>query len=62
MARNNTVNLLRYRGWLHVLLFWLKTVWFYLFTRPQPRRIATSARAAYAGLRGDFTGHERYLR
>jgi rhamnopyranosyl-N-acetylglucosaminyl-diphospho-decaprenol beta-1,3/1,4-galactofuranosyltransferase len=62
MARNNTVNLLRYRGWLHVLLFWLKTVWFYLFTRPRPRRIATSARAAYAGLRGDFTGHERYLR
>ncbi|GAB3852185.1 hypothetical protein GCM10028801_02910 [Nocardioides maradonensis] len=62
MARNNTVNLLRYRGWLHVLLFWVKTVWFYLFTRPQPARIATSARAAYAGLRGDFTGHERYLR
>ncbi|HJQ05650.1 MAG TPA: glycosyltransferase family 2 protein [Nocardioides sp.] len=62
MARNNTVNLLRYRGWVHVLLFWVKTVWFYLFTRPQPARIATSARAAYAGLRGDFTGHERYLR
>jgi len=62
MARNNTLNLRDYRGWLFVLFFWVKTVWFYLFTRPQPRRIVTSAKAAYAGLRGDFTGHERYLR
>jgi rhamnopyranosyl-N-acetylglucosaminyl-diphospho-decaprenol beta-1,3/1,4-galactofuranosyltransferase len=62
MARNNTLNLRTYRGWPHVLLFWLKTVWFYLFTRPQPSRIALSAGAARAGLRGDFTGHERYLR
>lgn len=61
MARNNTLNLRDHRGWTHVLLFWLKTVWFYLFTRPQPSRIALSARAAYAGLRGDFTGHRRYL-
>ena len=30
MARNNTLNLRAYRGWPHVLLFWLKTVWFYL--------------------------------
>ncbi|WP_232679515.1 glycosyltransferase [Nocardioides sp. R-C-SC26] len=61
MARNNTVNLRTYRGWPFVLLFWLKTMWFYLFTRPQPARIAMSARAAVAGLRGDFTGHTRYL-
>ena len=61
MARNNTLNLLAYRGWVHVLLFWLKTVWFYLFTKPQPARITMSARAADAGLRGDFTGHEWYL-
>ena len=62
MARNNTVNLRDYRGWPHVLMFWVKTFWFYLFTRPQPSRIALSARGAYAGLRGDFTGHRRYLR
>jgi len=61
MARNNTLNLRTYRGWPHVLMFWVKTVWFYLFTRPQPGRVATSARAAYAGLRGDFTGHRKYL-
>lgn len=62
MARNNTVNLRTYRGWPHVLMFWAKTVWFYLFTRRQVGRIAMSARAAWAGLRGDFTGHRRYLR
>ncbi|WP_364517849.1 glycosyltransferase family 2 protein [Nocardioides sp. LML1-1-1.1] len=62
MARNNTLNLREYRGWVHVLLFWLKTVWFYLLTKPQPARVPLSARAAVAGLRGDFTGHRRYLR
>lgn len=61
MARNNTVNLRDYRGWPHVVMFWAKTVWFYLLTRRQPGRIALSARGAYAGLRGDFTGHRRFL-
>jgi rhamnopyranosyl-N-acetylglucosaminyl-diphospho-decaprenol beta-1,3/1,4-galactofuranosyltransferase len=61
MARNNTVNLRRYRGWPHVLMFWAKTVWFYTLTKPRPGRLPLSARAAYAGLRGDFTGHRRYL-
>jgi rhamnopyranosyl-N-acetylglucosaminyl-diphospho-decaprenol beta-1,3/1,4-galactofuranosyltransferase len=62
MARNNTVNLRRYRGWPHVLMFWAKTAWFYTLTKWQPRRLPMSARAAYAGLRGDFTGHRTYLR
>ncbi len=62
MARNNTVNLRTYRGWPHVMFFLVKTLWFYTFTRPEPARLALSARGAYAGLRGDFTGHERYLR
>jgi len=62
MARNNTVNLRDYRGWPHVAMFWVKTVWFYSLTRPQPGRIVLSARAAYAGLRGRFDGHRRYLR
>ena len=62
MARNNTVNLREYRGWPHVLMFWVKTVWFYTLTRRQPGRIALSARAAVAGLRGRFDGHRRYLR
>jgi rhamnopyranosyl-N-acetylglucosaminyl-diphospho-decaprenol beta-1,3/1,4-galactofuranosyltransferase len=61
MARNNTVNLRDYRGWLHVLAFLLKTVWFYSFTRPSASRLRLSAQAVRAGLRGDFTGHRRFL-
>jgi rhamnopyranosyl-N-acetylglucosaminyl-diphospho-decaprenol beta-1,3/1,4-galactofuranosyltransferase len=61
MARNNLLNLREYRGWPHALAFVAKTVWFYTFTRPDPRRIALSVRAMYAGLRGDFTGHRRFL-
>ena len=61
MARNNLRNLREYRGWAHALAFVAKTAWFYSFTRPDPRRLLLSARAMYAGLRGDFTGHRRYL-
>jgi len=62
MARNNTLNLRDYRGWPHVLMFWVKTLWFYTLTRPDPRRLLLSVRGFGAALRGDFTGHERYLR
>ncbi len=61
MARNNLLNLRDYRGWPHALAFVVKTLWFYLFTRPAPARIGLSARAMVAALRGDFTGHRRYL-
>jgi rhamnopyranosyl-N-acetylglucosaminyl-diphospho-decaprenol beta-1,3/1,4-galactofuranosyltransferase len=61
MARNNLVNLRDYRGWPAALAFAAKTVWFYSFTRPNPGRLVMSARAMLAGLRGDFTGHRRYL-
>lgn len=62
MARNNVVNLREYRGWLHVVAFIVKTVWFYSFTRPSPARIRLSAAGIAAGLRNDFSGHERFLR
>jgi rhamnopyranosyl-N-acetylglucosaminyl-diphospho-decaprenol beta-1,3/1,4-galactofuranosyltransferase len=62
MARNNTVNLRDYRGWPHVLMFWAKTLWFYTLTRRDPGRLWLSAQGFVAALRGDFTGHERFLR
>ena len=61
MARNNVVNLRDYRGWLAVLAFLVKTVWFYVFTRRDLKRLRLSAQAARAGLKGDFTGHRRFL-
>jgi rhamnopyranosyl-N-acetylglucosaminyl-diphospho-decaprenol beta-1,3/1,4-galactofuranosyltransferase len=61
MARNNLLNLRTYRGWPHALAFVAKTLWFYVLTRPDPRRLLLSLRAMRDGLRGDFTGHERFL-
>jgi len=61
MARNNLLNLRDYRGWPYALAFVAKTVWFYLFTKPRPGRLLLSGRAWVAALRGDFTGHEKYL-
>jgi rhamnopyranosyl-N-acetylglucosaminyl-diphospho-decaprenol beta-1,3/1,4-galactofuranosyltransferase len=62
MARNNLLNLRDYKGWPHALAFVAKTLWFYTLTRPAPKRLALSVRAWWAALRGDFTGHERFLR
>jgi rhamnopyranosyl-N-acetylglucosaminyl-diphospho-decaprenol beta-1,3/1,4-galactofuranosyltransferase len=61
MARNNLVNLREYAGNLHALAFVAKTLWFYTFTRRDPRRIRLSIGAWRDALRGDFTGHERFL-
>ena len=38
-----------------------KTLWFYTFTRRDPARLRLSLAGMRAGLRGDFTGHERFL-
>ena len=61
MVRNNVTNLREYVGVLGVLAFLVKTVWFYLVTRPQPSRLRLSAEALRAAVRKDFTGHERFL-
>jgi rhamnopyranosyl-N-acetylglucosaminyl-diphospho-decaprenol beta-1,3/1,4-galactofuranosyltransferase len=61
MARNNLVNLREYAGTPHALAFVGKTLWFYTFTRRDPARIRLSVGAWRDALRGDFTGHERFL-
>jgi rhamnopyranosyl-N-acetylglucosaminyl-diphospho-decaprenol beta-1,3/1,4-galactofuranosyltransferase len=61
MVRNNTTNLREYVGLPGVLAFLVKTVWFYTFTRRQRGRLRLSAQALLAAVRGDFTGHERFL-
>jgi rhamnopyranosyl-N-acetylglucosaminyl-diphospho-decaprenol beta-1,3/1,4-galactofuranosyltransferase len=61
MCRNNVVNLRAHRGLAGVLAFVVKTLWFYTFTRRDPRRLRLSVEAMRAGWRGDFTGHRRFL-
>jgi rhamnopyranosyl-N-acetylglucosaminyl-diphospho-decaprenol beta-1,3/1,4-galactofuranosyltransferase len=62
MVRNNVTNLREYVGVHGVLAFLLKTLWFYLFTRRSAGRLRLSAEAVLAAVRGDFTGHRRFLR
>ncbi len=62
MARNNLVNLRDYRGSAHALAFVVKTGWFYTITRPDLARLRLSVVAMLAALRGDFTGHQRFLK
>ena len=61
MCRNNVVNLREHVGLLGVLAFLLKTVWFYSFTRRDPRRLRLSLGAMRAGWRGDFSGHRKFV-
>jgi rhamnopyranosyl-N-acetylglucosaminyl-diphospho-decaprenol beta-1,3/1,4-galactofuranosyltransferase len=61
LGRNNLVNLKTYKGWPHALAFVAKTVWFYTFTKSDPKRLWLMLGAMRDGLRGDFTGHRRYL-
>ncbi len=61
MVRNNVTNLREYVGTFGVAAFLVKTLWFYLFTKPRPGRLRLSAQALVAALRGDFTGHRRFL-
>jgi rhamnopyranosyl-N-acetylglucosaminyl-diphospho-decaprenol beta-1,3/1,4-galactofuranosyltransferase len=61
MARNNVVNLRDYVGWHGVLAFVVKTLWFYLVTRRDGRRLRLSLRAMWAGMRNDFSGHHEFL-
>ncbi len=61
MARNNVVNLRDHRGWPFVLAFVLKTLWFYVVTKPSWHRLKLSAAGIRAGVSNDFTGHRRFL-
>ena len=61
MARNNLLNLATYRSPIHALAFVLKTLWFYAVTRPDAGRIGLSITAWWAAVRGDFSGHQRFL-
>ncbi|CUR59422.1 putative glycosyl transferase, group 2 family [metagenome] len=61
MGRNNVVNLRTYRGNLHALAFVAKTIWFYVVTRRDLRRLRLSLVAMTDGWRGRWGRHVRYL-
>ncbi|RLV50143.1 glycosyltransferase [Nocardioides mangrovicus] len=61
MCRNNVANLREYAGPLGVLAFVVKTVWFYLLTKPDLGRLRMSLGAMHDGFYGRWGRHERYL-
>ncbi|NOL49908.1 glycosyltransferase family 2 protein [Pelistega europaea] len=62
MSRNNTRNLLDYRGISHVLLFITKAIWFYLLTRPNLKKLKIVLSGIMAGIKKDFSGHRQFLK
>ena len=62
MARNNLLNLRDYRGWPHALVFVAKTALVLHLHPARPGGSGSAPARCCAGLRGDFTGHRRFLR
>lgn len=61
LCRNNTANLKKYHGNLHALLFSIKTIWFYSFTRPSLKKLKFSLYGLSAGWFNDFSKHRQFI-
>lgn len=61
LCRNNTYNLKHYYGAVYALLFVIKTIWFYCFTRPSWQKLMFCLPALWHGLVADFSHHHRYI-
>lgn len=60
--RNSIATFSQYHGKLYAIAFFLKTTWFYMFTKPSLSRLIFAWRAMYHGLTQDFTHHKEYLK
>ena len=61
MSRNNTANLLEYKGKIAFIAFVLKWLWFYSFTRPDVSKLLLGLKGMKAALQGDFTQHQAFV-
>ncbi len=61
LCRNNTFNLKKYHSLLHALMFMLKTLWFYSFTKPSWQKLKFCTTALWHGWQADFTHHHAYI-
>lgn len=62
MCRNAISNHKKYSSYLHVSAFILKTLWFYLFTKPSFSKLSIAVRGVFHGIMGDFSHHKDYLK
>lgn len=61
ICRNDIVNLREYRGVHFSLAFVCKVVWFYLFTRPNLKKLGIACQAMWHGFKKDFSYHNNYM-
>lgn len=61
MSRNNTANLLKYKGKIAFIAFVLKWLWFYSFTHPDISKLLLGLKGMKAALQGDFTRHHAFI-
>lgn len=61
LCRNNTANLKKYHGNSYALLFGIKAIWFYSFTRPSLKKLKLSLYGLYAGWFNDFSKHHQFI-
>ncbi|MCV2503230.1 MAG: glycosyltransferase [Neisseriaceae bacterium] len=61
MSRNNTANLMKYKGKLASLVFMLKLSWFYTFTAPDKEKLKIGLKGIRHGLQKDFSHHQEFL-
>lgn len=59
--RNSVATFAKYKGKFYVAAFFLKTSWFYLFTKPSFSRLIFAWRAMWHGISSDFSHHKEYL-
>lgn len=60
-CRNNIATFAKHHGIAYVLAFWLKTTWFFAFTKPSLSKLNFTWRAMWHGLKKDFSHHREYL-
>ncbi|QRN40961.1 MAG: glycosyltransferase [Neisseriaceae bacterium] len=61
MSRNNTANLLQYKGKLAAVVFILKLIWFYTFTQPSREKLEIGLKGVKHGIQKDFSHHQEFL-
>ncbi|MEG9480725.1 glycosyltransferase family 2 protein [Mannheimia sp. HC-2023] len=58
----NAIDIFKLHGTIwHIIGFWLKTTWFFMFTKPSVKELIFTWRAMWHGLRDDFSHHIKYL-
>lgn len=60
-CRNSIATFRRHNTLAHVLAFWSKTTWFFLFTKPSFTKLKFTWRAMWHGFVSDFSHHKEYL-